>query len=379
MQLEQFLASKPLYYRKIDRQRMPRIYQKVAPKLSLPKTVIQIVGTNGKGSTGRFLAQMLQPYGTVGHYTSPHILHLNERFQRNGSDISNEALQGAHLELLAMLDEEDARALSYFEYTTILAMVLFARYDFLVLEAGLGGKDDATSAISHDLLLCTTIDLDHQAFLGDTVDLIAANKVSAVQKEMIIGRQKYAEVMQIACNVVDEKQKRLYEVDSVVDEEAIASQVSSFMSFPTYQKNNFLLAAGALKQLGMSLQANTIYSPPFGRLSQYQPNIWLDVGHNLLAAEAVRDNFAKNSIILVYNSLDDKPYEAVLAYLKPIVQEVQIIEINNERAVMFEDLVETLRRLQMSYSKFHHIDIEKNYLVFGSFSVVEAFLKREHG
>ena len=125
MSFEEFLNSKPLFYDKIDLSRMPKAFESVEGCLGGYRTV-HIVGTNGKGSTGRILAELLVEEGfSVGHYTSPHILRFNERIWIDGSDISDEALQESHEKLMGWLSKETADALSYFEYTTLLALVAF--------------------------------------------------------------------------------------------------------------------------------------------------------------------------------------------------------------------------------------------------------------
>ena len=90
--LSTFLHAKPLYYDTIDYERMPRIYAGIKSQLPYAK-IIHIIGTNGKGTTGRFLATALHKKGfNVGHYTSPHIVKFNERIWKNGSDVSDEEL-----------------------------------------------------------------------------------------------------------------------------------------------------------------------------------------------------------------------------------------------------------------------------------------------
>ena len=118
--LETFLNNKPLFYDEIDYTRMPRVYEKIKNRLKIPK-IIHLIGTNGKGTTGRFLATALHNLSfNVGHYTSPHILEFNERIWLNASCVSTDILNSAHQELLDILCKEDADALSYFEYTTFL-------------------------------------------------------------------------------------------------------------------------------------------------------------------------------------------------------------------------------------------------------------------
>ena len=192
--LQDFLDNKPLYYDKIDLERMPRIYRAIKAHLPRPK-IIHIVGTNGKGTTGRFLANgLLQNGFSVGHYTSPHILTFNERIWLNGENVNDGVLEAAHQKLYALLTQEQSDALSYFEYTTLLAMVVYEACDYAVLEAGLGGEFDATNVFDKELSLFTAIGQDHQAFLGDDIGSIAGTKFRSMQKSAILGRQTNPEV-----------------------------------------------------------------------------------------------------------------------------------------------------------------------------------------
>ncbi|MDQ1337701.1 MAG: dihydrofolate synthase / folylpolyglutamate synthase, partial [Campylobacterota bacterium] len=136
MILKDYLNSKPLYYNEIDYTRMPRAYEKIKSSLPL-NNVIHIIGTNGKGTTGRFLANALYAMGhSVGHYTSPHILEFNERVWLNGANATDAELEDAHVELQKLLSNSDSDSLSYFEYTTLLAMIIFKKCDYVVMEAG---------------------------------------------------------------------------------------------------------------------------------------------------------------------------------------------------------------------------------------------------
>ena len=164
--LEDFLAQKPLYYKKIDYTRMPRAWESVREHFTLP-TIIHVIGTNGKGSTGRFLAHYLYKIGhRVGHYSSPHISKFNERIWIDGADIPDTILEQTHEKLQTFLSDEFIESLSYFEYTTLLGMLAFEGFEYVVLEAGLGGEYDATAVFGSDLTLITPISLDHEAFLG---------------------------------------------------------------------------------------------------------------------------------------------------------------------------------------------------------------------
>ena len=116
--LKEFLNAKPLYYDEIDYSRFPRAFKAIKNELEI-KPIIHIIGTNGKGSTGRFLALILKANGKkVGHYTSPHIFDFNERFWLDGALASDDELELAHKELLEIFKKTSAEhfidELSYF-------------------------------------------------------------------------------------------------------------------------------------------------------------------------------------------------------------------------------------------------------------------------
>ncbi len=381
MTLTQFLDTKPLYYREIDTRRMPRIYTGIAAYLSTPK-IIHVVGTNGKGTTGRFLANMLCHAGfCVGHYSSPHVIAFNERIWIDGYDSNDEMLEAAHQRLITWLNTDDADALSYFEYTTLLAMVCFEACEYVVLEAGLGGEYDATNVFPKVLSLFTPIAYDHQDFLGDDLESIARTKCNSMTHCAILGKQQY-DIVEFTCKLVaTERHCQLYKVDELLsssEQHAIAARAKE-ASLPLYLQENLSLAVAATKVLNVPCDIATADTTrPFGRLYPFRENITLDVGHNPLAAEAVCKAFEGNKVVLVYNSYADKDYASVLSILQPIIERVEIIAVDDERMVAYSTLEATLQKLGIAYKPFRAIDVKREYVVFGSFKVVEAFIKGEY-
>jgi len=409
-----FLERKPLYYKEIDHKRVHQAYAILKLHIKHPKTV-HVVGTNGKGSTGRMIAYLVYREGmrneelgirnwSVGHYSSPHILKFNERIWLDGSDASDEVLEAAHQRLFAILGKEVADALSYFEYTTLLAFVVFEKCDLMVLEAGLGGEYDATNVCDKELSVITPIGIDHQAFLGENIEEIAATKLRSIQKRALLASQPYSEVVAVAKQIAKEKKAALYCVGNVgcclpttptrnstqkhlnengavrtqhptidVELERIAVQ----KGWPAYLVDNAMTALKALEILGISYDVNDLNTLKlFGRFYPLSENIRIDVGHNPLAAEAIVKSMLPETV-LVYNSLDDKDYEAVLRILKPKLKRVEIIPIESQRATTIETIEAALKRVGIDYGMFEgHIDHEEHYLVFGSFYTVEAFLKQ---
>ncbi len=371
---ERFLNQKPLFYQEIDYDRMPRVWQKIKHHFTLPKVIVHIVGTNGKGSTGRFISHFLHKKGLrVGHYSSPHILRFNERIWVDGQNVSDEKLQGAHEALLAILSAEDAQFLSYFEYTTLLGMWIFGECDYLIMEAGLGGEHDATAVFESRLTVATMIGHDHHDFLGDTIEQIAETKLKATKNCLLLGKQYDSTVKEIAQSVTKAQGTLLCHYHPKKEVEEIVKR----LSLPEVFCDNFSLAFCALEMLGFEFESQLMDDLQlFGRVYKIAENITIDVGHNPMAAEALLKHFQKQQqkIVLIFNSYDDKDFSKSLEILKPIVERVEIIRVENERITEREKLESVLKALEIPYCDFERVDHEKNNLVFGSFRVVEAFL-----
>lgn len=379
MELDSFLAQKPLYYKKIDYARFPRIYKKYKEHFDLPK-IIHIVGTNAKGSTGRALAHLFHANKKkVGHYSSPHIMQFNERIWLDGENISDEELNRFHVKLYTLMEKQDLDALSYFEYTSLLAMLVFcSSCEYVVLEAGLGGEYDATNAFEKELSIVTPIDKDHEAFLGSSIKEIATTKLRSIKNDAILAKQEHKQVYVLALKQMLTCKCDLIFSEGFFDEE-FADTLTRWVEkqgFPHFFADNFLTALCAFEYFGFEANIEQLEGLRiFGRCQKIAPNITIDVGHNPLGARAMLEHFRDKKVKLVYNSYDDKEYQTILAILKPIIEEVLVIDIDSERSAKSDTLKKILVDLQIPYAPFKATSKEFEYLVFGSFSVVEAFLK----
>ncbi|MBD3839223.1 MAG: bifunctional folylpolyglutamate synthase/dihydrofolate synthase [Epsilonproteobacteria bacterium] len=369
-----FLDSKPLYYKEIDHQRVHNAYAILKPHLKAIPT-IHIVGTNGKGSTGRMIASLLFFQGfKVMHYSSPHIKKFNERIWIDGEDSCDEILQKAHEKLFTILGVEMSDELSYFEYSTLLALVVGEESDFMILEAGLGGEFDATNVAPKILSVITPIGIDHQAFLGDTIEQIATTKLNSITSKALMGFQDYQEVYDIA-----NKKNAIIHILDKKEENSRLKKIIDELFWGDYLYDNARLALKALEILNLPYHIEDFYKIElFGRFYPLAKNIRIDVGHNLLASSVMIDSIQKvfaTKPILIYNSLDDKDFHAILKNFKPYIKRVEILEIDAFRAIKKETLMKTLETLDISFKDFTTLCDDENYLVFGSFYVVESFLK----
>jgi len=266
-----------------------RMHDLLAPlKLKRPKLRIRIAGTNGKGSTAFMLAAALQACGLkIGLYTSPHIHHFNERIRINGESISNSAL----LSLIeAMMPTALEIGASYFEVATVLALKHFSdsQVDAEILEAGVGARLDATTAVDADMALITPIGLDHQAWLGDTLELVAMEKAYAMLEcSTSISAPQTGEVESILCDF--SPKMHIADVERWPD---LAVQGE-------HQHTNASLAITAIKALinkgfiecDIDRARSAITAAQvLGRLQRIEvkdATIWLDAAHNHHAVEAL--------------------------------------------------------------------------------------------
>lgn len=171
-----------LFHMDLGLERMERIVSRI-PRRAV--SVVQIVGTNGKGSTACFLSSIARAHGMrTLCFTSPHFVDVRERIAVNGAPLDREIwLEGAN----ALFSLSGAEELTYFEVLTCLAWLLCDKLhiEFAVFEAGLGGRYDATTALSRDGVVFTPIGRDHQNVLGPTLARIAADKSGALQAGMV--------------------------------------------------------------------------------------------------------------------------------------------------------------------------------------------------
>ncbi|MDD3774983.1 MAG: Mur ligase family protein [Sulfurovaceae bacterium] len=377
--LDLLLSTKPLYYKQIDYVRIKDAFEVVKPHIKIPK-VIHIVGTNGKGSTGRMISHLLYKSGySVGHYSSPHILKFNERFWLNGCDCDDQLLSNAHERLYNILTKEQSDGLSYFEYTTLLALFVFEKCDYIVLEAGMGGEHDATNVVPKVISVITPIDYDHQAFLGNDISSIASTKLRSIDKRAVIAPQVHQEVLHVANKIALQKDAKLYFVNRETSSHIKwINDIAMENSWGDFLVDNAITACEVLDVLGLVCDVQNLQTwTMMGRYFSYASNVHIDVGHNLLAAKAI-DKLLLKPVMLIYNTLEDKPYRQILELLKPKIKKLLIIKIDSPRALKIEFLENTLKELEISYDFFNGIiNAEDEYLVFGSFAVVEAFLKSE--
>ncbi|GAA8488203.1 folylpolyglutamate synthase/dihydrofolate synthase family protein [Helicobacter pylori] len=377
--LKAFLETKPKEYHKFDPSRFIQIYKDFKNAFfEIQAKVIHVVGTNGKGSTGRFLTLLLADQNfKVLHFTSPHVFEFRERFFVNGSVVEESVLENAHQQLQS---HAFSSACSYFEYATLLAVMLAKDCDYLVLEAGLGGEFDSTNALEKTLSVFTPIDYDHKEFLGDSLESIATTKLKAMGSLNIIAPQQEL-VLNVAQKIAKEKHAKLIVVQNEISKGVMDYIERHHLAY--FLAMNLEVALKAFETLlpcnKQEVLKNLKPLNLIGRCELLSPNILIDVGHNPHSAKALKEEIKRifnTKVILIYNCYQDKDACGVLEILKPIIKKVLILELHEERVIKLEKLKGILETLGLEYALFEDLEENENYLVYGSFLVANAFYKR---
>ena len=394
----QYMDSKAQEYAVFDKNRAKRIFKLLQPHLNLQSYNIHIIGTNGKGSTGRFITQsIIESNHKVLHFTSPHIFDFKERFYANDGIVSLETLIQAHLFLQQFDFIQEA---SYFEYATFLALTLGQDCDYLVMEAGIGGEFDSTSVLHYDMTIFTRIGLDHKEMLGNDLKSIAKTKLRAAQGVIFTHFQE-KETLKLLQNLKDimpkDTQQEVFEIIHLQKSDMEKQEIKAYIKkheIPYFLKENLSLAYIALQHINISLLQNKLDLA--GRFEIVEKNIVVDVGHNVMAAISTlaeaKKYFNNKPFVLIYNSYKDKEVADILKIFKNYITEIIIFMIENERimnVVEMQNILDSIslpyvfycqdkRKLDMFPKKLIEsekvLQKDKNYLVFGSFSLVEHFL-----
>lgn len=317
----------------------------------MPCPVISVAGTNGKGSTLAFIEAIASASGfRVGAFTSPHILRYNERIRVAGLDVSDEALCAAFSAI------EQARAeiaLTYFEFATLAALWLFskANLDLVILEVGLGGRLDAVNIIDADVSVITTVDLDHQAYLGDNREAIGFEKAGIMRsgKPCVLGERdppssvlKHAYEQGVYCirGYSDYLMDR-YESHWVWREPGFALDLPYPALQAPVQVQNAACAIAALRASPLEIadEAWAIgveRAHVAGRLQVWceKPEVILDVAHNPQSVAQLALWLKQNPkpTLAVFSALNDKDIAGMIADLAPFISHWYIAPLTEPAA-----------------------------------------------
>jgi len=343
--------------------------------------VFLVAGTNGKGSVVAALDALLLAAGLqVGTYTSPHLQRYNERICINGAPVSDDRLVAAFEAVEACRGEH---SLTYFEYGTLAALWLFsaAGLDAWVIEVGLGGRLDATNIVDPDISLITTIALDHEAWLGDSIEAIAVEKAGIMRagKPVLFGDPAgcatiVSEAERLGARLLLQGEDFGFAATAVDwDYESKRQGIAGLTlppGDPLVQLQNRSLALAAVELLRPEVLADTVavqeaLSAPLppGRFQSVSRNgrDWvLDVGHNPQAIAALASNLSSlpdKPLTIVLGMLEDKQAEAAARLLAPLAQCWVLTDVGGSRGQSARELAE---RLSLASIENVHIAAESS-------------------
>jgi dihydrofolate synthase/folylpolyglutamate synthase len=333
--------------------------------------IVHVAGSNGKGSTIAFLKGLLRSQGlSVGVYSSPHLRHFSERIVIDDTPISEAEIVALTREL-APVEKRIDRIVTFFDFTTCMALLYFARKkpDIVLLETGLGGRLDATNVVARPLLtMITNIALEHEEYLGSTLLQVAAEKAGILKagvplisgvwqkkvREFLAGRQRQ---LAAACDFLGRDFRIRRAADGSFSYYGNSLDLSGLKISMSgrHQQENAALALRALEYLALeglfeldtACLSESLFQVTWpGRLQRVaeNPDIYLDGAHNphgIRALEPELKRLAKGRrLVLILGVMKDKRIKEMTARLVPLADEVIVTRAPLDRACTPESLAE---------------------------------------
>ena len=331
--------------------------------------ILHVAGTNGKGSVCSFLASMLKTAGKrTGLFTSPHLVKINERFEIDEEQVSDEEFLEAFETVMACVEEMKKEGYShptYFELLFLIGMKIFqkAGVEYLVLETGLGGRLDATNSVAHPLVtVITSISLDHTEYLGNTVAEIAGEKAGIIKEGVPVVYdascpesaeviRKKAEEMHAPAYGITPKMYKISKttkkhIDFCIDCGYYDCIRLSISSVAEYQVKNAAEAVTAVRVMDQEgIFTNEVIREGIaamrwqGRMETVLPGVIIDGAHNEAGVEefvkTARRLEADDPVTLLFAAVGDKDYrhmiETICRELR--LERVIVTEVGGYRSV----------------------------------------------
>ncbi|MBV9106603.1 MAG: bifunctional folylpolyglutamate synthase/dihydrofolate synthase [Verrucomicrobia bacterium] len=307
---------------------------------------IHVAGTNGKGSVCAMIDSVCRTSGIkTGLFTSPHLVRFNERIQINGVPIKDAEVVGGLQRISALIDQD--RHPTFFEITTALAFDYFRSQgvELVVLETGLGGRLDATNVVNPLVSVLTSIDMDHQKWLGHTLREIATEKAGIIKEGVpVVSGPQFSEVRQVLEQIASEHSAPFSYTEMPID--------CLFVGLAgSHQRLNAAIAVDAIRKAAIQTDSRAlkeglanVYWP--GRFQRVDARIILDGAHNPSAAKRVvetwRECVGPQRATIIFGGLSDKDLQGMIARLSALAARFLIVPIRSQRAASPADIASFL-------------------------------------
>lgn len=366
---ERHLRSLELFGMRFGLDRMRRMMTALgAPQRSFRS--VHVVGTNGKSSTTKMIAAILSRHGLrTGAYLSPHLLHYRERVQVDERELETHEFAGA-VARAAWAAERVNRTLAQDDHVTQFELLTAAAFwamaekgvQVAVVEAGLGGRYDATSVIESSVSALTNVGLEHTRWLGPKVSDIATEKLAVLREgtELVLGAGASEDVLQLAREIARSREARLWIAP------ATPAQPAQLGAPGAFQRTNFalaeLVAERFLVSLGVEQQPEAVRSAALettvpGRLQTIaaDPLTVIDGAHNPDAVRALTETLpellGRRPLALVLGVLEDKDAASMLSMLLPLCERAWFTAPPCARALSPAALLTLARQLGFEQSE----------------------------
>lgn len=305
--------------------------------------VIHVAGTNGKGSTCAMVDSIARACGRrCGLFTSPHLIDYRERIKVSGREISEEACAAMLTDLRGICERMETHP-TFFEITLALAMRWFRKCEceIIILETGMGGRLDATTAVPADICVITPIGMDHMQWLGNTLEEIAMEKAGI----FVMGKPVISAPQTPGVQFVLEKEANELRAPIEFNGEPLLGYPMSLAG--EHQKWNAALAVAALHRAGLHLSSDCVryglanVDWP-GRFEVIRPGVVLDGAHNPQSAGVLaatwREFYPGKKAALVFSAVGGKDIGGILAVLAPLASRIFLCPVDTPRAVTAAEL-----------------------------------------
>ena len=373
-------------------ERLQDIYPKILKK-PIAKKIILVGGTNGKGTTVEYLNNFFLTAGyKVGTYTSPHLIKFNERIRLNNQHLDDKKIINA----FKLIDDlKKGIRLTYFDYATLAAFNIFSNedLDFVILEIGIGGKYDPVNLTNADLSIITNIELDHEKWLGSSIEEIGSQKAAILKegKIAILGSQNMpksvVEVAESNCSNVYQMNKDFKVEKNTLNWSYNFSQENLEVSSLSYGSLSADAAGCAMTAFKIlceeEIDFRTIIKKTYlkGRCDVVD-NFILDVSHNPASVKNLisflKKNYKDIQFGAIFAAMADKDISSIIKEISEVISDWNICSIKDSRfdTDSLVQLTENLTHKKVNKSDSVYSAVYKGYMegtpqiVFGSFITV---------